>query len=134
MLQQHTLQIRVQYYETDGQQRVHHANYLNYFERGRVEMLRVAGLNYKDLEADGLLLVVTEIQVRYHTPAAFDDLLMLTTAVTAIKGVRIWHRYRIERGDDLVVQAESVIACIDRRGRPCRLPVFFQELRRRNDG
>ena len=56
----HRLTIRVNYHETDGQRRVHHANYLNYFERGRVEMLRAAGTRYRELEESGLMLVGDE--------------------------------------------------------------------------
>ena len=124
----HSLQIRVTYQETDGQGRVHHGNYLNYFERGRVEMLRAAGISYKQLEADGLMLVVSEMNVRYAVAAEFDDVLTLTTEVTEVRKVRIRHRYSIHRGPELVVEADSVIACIDRDGNPRRLPhIFFDE-------
>jgi acyl-CoA thioester hydrolase len=122
----HSQRLRVTYHETDGQRRVHHANYLNYFERGRVEMLREAGISYKQLEDDGLMLVVTEMNVRYHAAAQFDDLLTLTTEVTEIRKVRIRHRYTIHRDQELVVQADSVIACVDRSGNPRRLPEPLQ--------
>ncbi len=118
----HELTIRVNYNETDGQRRVHHANYLNYFERGRVEMLREMGILYKKLEDDGLMLVVSEMNVRYHAAAEFDDLLTLVAEVTQIRKVRIGHRYTIHRGDELIVEADSVIACVDRNGKPSRLP------------
>ena len=49
-IHEHQIQLRVNYHETDGQRRVHHSNYLNYFERGRVEMLRELGVRYRDLE------------------------------------------------------------------------------------
>ena len=126
-LQLHSQQLRVTYQETDGQRRVHHANYLNYFERGRVEMLRAAGLCYKQLEAGGFMLVVTEMNVRYHSAAEFDDLLTLTTEVTEIRKVRIRHNYTILRGDELIVEADSVIACVDKAGNPRRLPSAFLE-------
>lgn len=118
----HTQSLRVTYHETDGQRRVHHANYLNYFERGRVEMLREMGISYKQLEDAGLLLVVTEMNVRYHAGAEFDDVLQLTTELVAVRKVRIRHRYRIERGDELIVEADSTVACIDHQGSPKRLP------------
>ncbi|TWT92116.1 acyl-CoA thioesterase [Stieleria varia] len=118
-------QIRVAYHETDGQRRVHHANYLNYFERGRVEMLRAAGILYKAVEDAGRILVVTEMNVRYHAAAEFDDHLDLITEVIEVRKVRIRHRYRILRGDELIVEAESTIACLDSQGRPSRLPPEF---------
>ena len=94
---QHQIEIRVRYNETDGQGRVHHAQYLNFFERGRIELLRSMGHNYRDLESSGLLLVVTEMNVRYLGAAVFDDLLLLDTRVVKSKGVRIEHSYRIVR-------------------------------------
>lgn len=124
-LLRHTLEFRVAYQETDGQRRVHHANYLNYFERGRVEMLRSMGHNYKAIEDGGRLLVVTEMNVRYHSPADFDDLLRVTTDVIELRKVRMRHRYRVHRGDTLLVEADSVIACLDTSGKPARLPLFI---------
>jgi len=118
----HRLEIRVTYQETDGQRRVHHGNYLNYFERGRVEMLRGAGLSYKQFEESGLMLVVAEMQIKYHAAAEFDDLLVLKTRVVETRKVRMRHHYQIFRGDELLVEAESVIACINRAGMPARLP------------
>ncbi len=113
---------RVAYHETDGQRRVHHANYLNYFEQGRVEMLRAAGLSYREFENSGLMLVVSEMNVRYRSAAEFDDLLTLTAQVIDVRGVRIRHRYTIHREGELIVEAESTIACVDRSGKVRRLP------------
>lgn len=118
----HRLDIRVTYQETDGQRRVHHANYLNYFERGRVEMLRASGVSYLDLEESGLMLVVAEMNVRYVSAAQFDDLLTLTTKVADVRKVRIKHHYELHRGDDLIVSADSTVACICENGKPAKLP------------
>jgi acyl-CoA thioester hydrolase len=113
---------RVAYHETDGQRRVHHANYLNYFEQSRVEMLRANGLCYRAFENAGLLLVVTEMNVRYRSAAEFDDLLTITTTVTEVRGVRIRHHYVIDRDGEIIVEADSTIACVDRSGKVRRLP------------
>lgn len=120
--------LRVNYHETDGQRRVHHGNYLNYFERGRVEMLRTMGTSYRELEDTGLLLVVSEMMVRYHSAAQFDDDLVLTTNLMEVRKVRLTHHYKIHRGDELIVDAESIIACVDKSGRPKRLPPNLLEL------
>lgn len=125
-LLRHILEFRVAYQETDGQRRVHHANYLNYFERGRVEMLRSIGHNYKAIEDGGRMLVVTEMNVRYHASADFDDLLTVTTDVIELRKVRMRHRYRIHRGETLLVEADSVIACLDPSGKPARLPNLIE--------
>jgi len=131
---QHTIEIRVRYNETDGQGRVHHAQYLNYFERGRVELLRSLGYSYRDVEAAGLMLVVSEMHVRYLGAAQFDDLLRLTTRVTRTRGTRIDHEYRIvlPQGDREVpiVEGASVVACIDRTGAVRPLPDYLRVDRR----
>lgn len=130
---EHQLEIRVRYHETDGQGRVHHAQYLNYLERGRVELLRALGHSYRELELSGLMLVVTEMNVRYLGGAQFDDLLCLTTRVLEAKGVRIRHGYDIVRLADsfnpqpqTLVEATSVVACIDRTGKVSRLPEYLR--------
>ena len=87
-----TISIRVGYNETDGQGRVHHAQYLNYFERGRVELMRSLGHSYREFEAGGLMLVVAEMNIKYQGAAAFDDLLCLKTTVVRSRGVRIEQR------------------------------------------
>lgn len=137
---EHQLEIRVRYNETDGQGRVHHAQYLNFFERGRVELLRSLGHSYRDIEESGLMLVVTEMNVRYLSVALFDDLLTLTTRVIRAKGVRIEHSYEIIRSGMIsssspqlavptatpIVNATSVVACIDRQGNVRRLPDYLR--------
>ncbi len=98
MLTTHEIAIRVRYQETDAQGIVHHANYLTWFEQGRVELLRAAGLSYRALEEAGVILVVAEAHVRYYAAARFDDELRLVTTTVRAKGARIEHGPR--RGDD----------------------------------
>ena len=126
MLSAHEIEVRVRYQETDGQGRVHHANYLTWFELARVELLRAAGISYKQIEQDGLLLVVAEMHCRYHMPAEFDDLLRVRVTTLRAKGARIEHRYEVFRGAELLVDANSTIACIDRTGRVTRLPPWLR--------
>lgn len=137
---QDTVTIRVNYSETDGQGRVHHAQYLNYFERGRVELMRAHGHSYSDFEASGLMLVVVEMNVKYMSAAVFDDLLTLTTRVIRSRGVRIHHAYELTRPNnidsssssatepttELIVTATSTIACIDRQGKVRPLPAYLR--------
>jgi acyl-CoA thioester hydrolase len=126
MLTRHEISIRVRYQETDAQGRVHHASYLGYFEQGRVEMLRASGLSYRQLEAEGFRLVVVELTCRYYLPAEFDDLLTLETTVLSAKGARVTHRYRLVRGEQLLVEGHSIVACIDGSGKVRRLPALLR--------
>jgi acyl-CoA thioester hydrolase len=122
MLYEHEIEIRVRYQETDAQGRVHHANYLTYFELGRTELLRAAGYEYRRIEEEGWMLVVAEMNIKYYLPASYDDLLRLRTTVTEAKGARAVNKYEVFRGDVLLAEGHSVVACINRQGRVTRLP------------
>jgi len=119
--------IRVRYAETDRMGLLHHANYLVYFEQGRTELLRARGFSYKDLEDQGYLLVLTRIQVRYRSPARYDDLLTLRTIVVRTTAVKIEHRYEIYRDGVLLTEAQSTLGCVNREGRVQMLPDFLRE-------
>ena len=125
MLPDYETEIRVRYYETDAQGVVHHANYFQYFELARVEQLLAQGYDYAHLERDGILLVVNKISAKYHRPARFGDVLRLQVRTVRARGARIDHQYRLLRGQELIAEGESTIACIDREGRVQRLPDFL---------
>ena len=125
---EHTITLRVRYQETDGQGRVHHANYLTYFEQGRVELMRSLGGDYRAFESEGLMLVIAEINVRYLGAALFDDILEITTRETKIRGVRIHHAYEVRRDGDLICSATSTVACIDATGKVRPLPESIRTL------
>ena len=125
MLTSHEIPIRVRYQETDGQGRVHHANYLKWFEMGRVELLREAGFSYRELEESGVMLVIAEAHCQYFLPANFDDLLTLRTTTVLAKGARIEHAYELYRDSDLLVLGRTVVACISPAGKVVRLPKWM---------
>lgn len=121
----HEFEIRVRYYETDGQGFVHHANFIKYFELARVEQLLAAGHDYADLERDGTFLVVSKLAVNYHRPSRFGDVLRIQIRTVRAQGARVDHQYKVFRGDELLVEGESTLACIDAQGRVQRLPDFL---------
>jgi acyl-CoA thioester hydrolase len=127
MLPEHEIEIKVRYYETDAQGFVHHANYFPYFELARVEQLLALGYDYAQLERDGILLVVNKISCKYHRPSKFGDTLRLAIRTVRSRGARIDHEYRVYRGNELLAEGESTLACIDREGRVQRLPEFLIE-------
>jgi acyl-CoA thioester hydrolase len=122
MLTEHEIEIRVRYQETDGQGRLHHANYFTYFEMGRTEMLRASGLTYRKCEEEGWMLVVWEITCKYHQPAFYDDVLRLRTKIVESQGAKIIHEYQVFRDQTLLAKGRSTLACIDRQGRAQRIP------------
>ena len=126
-MKQHTIEIEVRYYETDGQGIVHHANYFQYFELARVQMLKAAGHEYADLERDGYLLVVHKIGCRFLLPARFGDTLRIVTTVERATAARIDHSYKVYRDDLLLAEGESTLACINRQGQVQRMPSMLFE-------
>ncbi len=125
-IHQHAVQLRVRFQETDAQGHCHHATYPNYFEVARLEMLRQAGLQYRDLEESGTNLVVTDLHCQYFAPALYDDLLTVTIRVTKTKGVRIHHEYEIHRDETLIVKGSTVVAAVDADGNVKRLPNWLK--------
>lgn len=121
------IQIRVRYAETDRMGLLHHANYLIYFEQARTELLRQMGLTYKDLEDQGFLLVLTKVEVRYKSPARYDDVLSIRTTVERTTAVRIDHRYEVRCEGRLVAEATSTLACVNREGRTQALPEMLRD-------
>jgi acyl-CoA thioester hydrolase len=121
------IQIRVRYAETDQMGLLHHANYLVYFEQGRTELLRMQGFTYRDIEAQGFYLVLTKLQVRYRSPAFYDDLLTLRTTVVRTTLVKIEHKYELLRDGALLAEAETTLGCVDREGKVQALPDSLRE-------
>jgi len=126
MLKIYTTNIRVRYPEVDPMGYLHHSHFFQYFEIGRVEMLRTMGHSYSDLEKQGILFVVTKVECRYKAPARYDEELTLTTRVVRQTHVRIDHAYELRRGDTLLAEATSTIACVNREGQLQEIPEFLR--------
>ncbi len=125
MLRQHELQIRVRYRETDPMGVVHHANYFTYFELGRTEMLREAGVSYRQMEEEGLLIVVAKAQCRYLRPARYDDVLTVRTTIKRITAAKIEHEYELLRDSQQLALGQITLAVVDRQGKICRVPEWM---------
>jgi len=124
----HTTQIRVRYAHTDKMGIVYNGNYLMFFEIGRTELLRAAGLPYAQLELDGFLLPVLEAHVVYHKPARYDEMLDVITTYNPESSPVLTMKYDIRRGDDLIVSGFTKHAFVDAASfRPVRPPRSFLE-------
>ncbi|MCA9035183.1 MAG: acyl-CoA thioesterase [Planctomycetaceae bacterium] len=122
MMNEHTTELRVRYSETDAMGFLHHSNYLTYFEIGRTELFRAQGGSYRRMEEMGHFLVVAKVNVHFRRPARYDDLLTLTTRIDRISPARIEHSYKLYRGEELLTEGNSVIACVDTNGQLQRIP------------
>jgi acyl-CoA thioester hydrolase len=121
---EHVLAVRVYYEDTDFTGLVYHANYVRYFERGRSDYLRLAGVSHSDLLArpDPCAFVVTRLAIDFRSAARIDDALKVHTTYDAVKGPRLSIAQRITRGPDLIAKAQVEAACITPAGRPRRPP------------
>jgi acyl-CoA thioester hydrolase len=99
----HKHYLRVRYSETDKMGYCYYGNYASFLEIGRVESLRTLGISYKSLEDNGIMLPVSEFQIKYSSPAHYDDMLLIETKITAVKGVRIYFDYAIYNEDQLLL-------------------------------
>jgi acyl-CoA thioester hydrolase len=122
MIREHEIEIRVRYAETDAMGLVHHSRYWVYFEMGRTELLRARGIDYRTMEEHGVFLVVARCNCRYLKPARYDDVLRLLTRETNSGLAKVVHEYLLYRGNELLTQAETTLACVDASGRVQAIP------------
>lgn len=122
------LAIRVRYAEVDRQNAVHHSRYAVYFEMGRTELLRLNGYEYRDLEEEGVFLVIARLECRYRAPARYDDELVLRTKLVRADRVRIEHNYELTRPADNVViaTAETTLVHVDGAGKLQAIPEMLK--------
>lgn len=119
---QHSITFRVRYPEVDAMGYVHHSRIIQFFEMGRIELLRSMGVAYADLERQGVFFVVTRVEARYRAPARYDDELTLTTSVTRQTMVRYDHGYVLKRDATVIAEGATTIACVDREGKAQQIP------------
>ena len=119
----HETKLRVRYAEIDAQGHVNNAVYLSYFEVGRVEWLRAAGLSYRELEERGYGIVVVEVLAHYRRAAFFDDELTLRTELADLSRASMRFEYVVSRDGELLVTGHTRHACVDlATGKPIRVP------------
>ncbi|MBK1636714.1 tol-pal system-associated acyl-CoA thioesterase [Rhodovulum adriaticum] len=123
----HSCQMRVYYEDTDLAGIVYYANYLKFIERARSEWVRGLGVDQNRLKAEeGVVFAVRRVEADYLSPAKFDDLLTVTTRVTAVKPARLMLAQEVLRGQDRLFAAQVTIVALAESGRPTRLPAGFR--------
>src|SRR5438045_7264113 len=100
------VKVRVRYAETDQMGVVYHANYLVWFEVGRVEFLRKLGFSYREMEEnDACFIAVVDARCRYRAPARYDDELIVRTHIKSARGSMVHFGYEIVRSTDEIGRA-----------------------------
>ncbi|GAA2858601.1 tol-pal system-associated acyl-CoA thioesterase [Aminobacter sp. P9b] len=127
----HRLMARVYYADTDFSGVVYHARYLEFFERGRSDFLRLAGVHHTEL-ADGkhgekIVWIVRRMEIDFRASARIDDVLTVDTRTVDISGARITMAQQLKRGDEVLVEARVEAAIVGENGRPRRFPKDWVE-------
>jgi acyl-CoA thioester hydrolase len=130
-IEHHDATVRVRYAETDQMGVVYHANFLIWFEVGRVELMRAIGIEYKRMEReDDCHIVVAEASCRYHHPARYDELLRVRTRIAESRNRTIKFAYEVLRDSDgqLLATGGTTHVICGSNGRPKLLPEKYRQL------
>lgn len=123
----HQLLVRVYYADTDFSGVVYHGRYLEFFERGRTEFLRLSDIRHSEIIEESLAWVVRRMDIEFYNAARMDDILMVESRVVQITGARITMEQFIKRGDRLLTKARVEVAVINHEGKPRRFPDSWRD-------
>ncbi|MCO5141842.1 MAG: acyl-CoA thioesterase [Oligoflexia bacterium] len=129
------LYYRVPFSETDAMGIVHHSNHAKYFERGRVEFLRLMNFPYSKIVEKGFHFPVTALNVQFKKPIYFDDCLLIETKISKLTNIRLNFSYSLYRTENLndssltnnlssyqaLVLGETQHCCVNTEGRPVEM-------------
>lgn len=130
-IEHHDATVRVRYAETDQMGVVYHANYLVWFEIGRVELMRARGAEYKKMEAqDDCHIVVADVHCRYHQSARYDEVLRIRTRIAESRSRIVRFAYEVFRDADgqLLASGETTHVVCGGNGKPKLLPAKYRAL------
>jgi len=127
----HYLYARIYYADTDFSGFVYHGRYLEFFERGRTDFLRLQGVHHIDLDAgslgDEVVWVVRRMEIDYRSPAKMDDLIEIETQVSEIRGARVIMAQKIRCEQRLLCEAKVEAVMITKDGQPRRVPDAWRD-------
>ena len=131
----HSTKIRVRYADTDQMGYMYYGNYAEFYEVGRVEMLRSLGMTYKSMEDSGIIMPVTELKCKYIKPALYDEEITVNVIIETMPALRIIFNYELyNEKEELINMGETTLVFINKeKNRPCmpsedflkRLKVYF---------
>ncbi|MCH7760272.1 acyl-CoA thioesterase [candidate division TA06 bacterium] len=124
------IKIRVSYADTDKMGVTYHSRYLEYFERGRTELLRELGLPYAEMERDGISLPVIEAHCNYLKGAQYDELITVKSLLKEKPTVRIKIEYEVldDSKKELIATGYTIHSFVNSNGKPTRPPKEFLKL------
>ena len=124
------IEFRVRYAETDQMGVVYHANYLVWCEMGRTDFIRNLGLSYAEMERSGIFLAVSDLSMRFHAAARYEDLIGVRTSLTDLRSRLIAFEYLITNAEtkQRLATAQTRLVSLDRAGRPIAMPEPIRQL------
>lgn len=124
---EHTTKLRVRYAETDQMGYMYYGNYAQFYEVGRVEMLRSLGLSYSGMEQAGIKMPVLELHCKYLKPALYDEQITIKVIMEKMPGIRIHFKYELfNERQELINTGETLLVFINMQtNRPCLPPHGF---------
>lgn len=128
-----TIRDKVRFVETDMMGVVHHANYLRWFEMGRVAYLRACGISLGELMAADIIFPITEVQVKYKNSCTFDDDFEVQTTMSAFNKAKMDFSYKVIclRDGAVAVEGHTRNVFTDKEGHIVRLePQWFDKIKK----
>jgi len=118
---EHATKIRVRYGETDQMGYMYYGNYAEFYEVGRVEMLRSLEMTYSAMEESGIMMPVLELHCKYLKPALYDEEISVKVIMDKLPGVKIHFRYELyNHNDELINTGETLLVFVNMKtNRPC---------------
>ncbi|WP_068773534.1 thioesterase family protein [Paenibacillus sp. FJAT-26967] len=116
-----TQTLRVRYQETDQMGVVYHANYLTWLEIARTEYIRSKGFTYKTIEDLGLMLPVVGAELKYISPARYDDEITLAARIVEQSPVKLEFGYEVRRQEQLLVTGTTRHVWVNLSWKPVRI-------------
>jgi len=118
---------KVYYEDTDSGGVVYYANYLKFLERARTDAITSLNFSNKNLiEKFGIYIIVKSCNLNFHKPAKLEDNLNIISKVLEVKNVSIRMKQYIFVNDSMIVEAEILLASVDEKGKPSKLPAEFK--------
>ena len=118
---------KVYYEDTDSGGVVYYANYLKFLERARTDAITSLNFSNRNLiEEFGIYIIVKSCNLNFHKPAKLEDNLNIISKVLEVKNVSIRMKQHIFVNDSMIVEAEILLASVDEKGKPSKLPVEFK--------
>jgi len=117
----HSTKIRVRYADTDQMGYMYYGNYAEFYEVGRVEMLRSLGMTYKSMEESGIIMPVTDLKCKFIKPALYDEEITVKVIIETMPSLRIHFKYELfNEKQELINLGETTLVFIDqKRNKPC---------------